>query len=204
MRAIAFILAAGLWAAGANVAHAAQPITDVSVKLPTTVQWSQADRLTMGQQYFYLWLPRGKSRENTPWQVWVTRVVFRKPVTAEHYAKHLIEHFRTVACPSLQVLGRREITDQGHRTYLISYVCEREKGKAFGSVTYERIAVQDNHGYVVHGEARILPSDRDRVLPLDSHGLSPDSAFRSRQQALEAMVGQGVTLCLAGQDTDGC
>lgn len=199
MRKIVFILAAGLWAAGANAAQAVQPITDVRVTLPSVVQWSQADRLSMGQQYFYLWLPRGMPRGNTRWQVWVTRVLFRKPVTAEHYAKRLIDHFRTVACPDLQLLGSREMTDQGHRTYRISYFCNREKGKAFGSVTYERIAVQDNHGYVVHGEVRILPSDRDRVLPLDSHGLSPDKSFRSRQQALEAMVEGGVTLCLAGQ-----
>jgi hypothetical protein len=202
MRKILFlVMAAGLWAA-ANASLAAQPITDVRVKLPSSVQWYQADRLSMGQQYFHLWLPKGKSRENTGWQIWVTRVALRKPVSAEHYARYLVDQFKKVACPSLKILGFRELTTRGHRTYAISYFCSEEKGKVFGSVTYERIAVQDKHGYVVHGEARILPSDRDRVLPLDSHGLSPDDAFRSRQQALETMVSDGVTLCIAGRCGD--
>lgn len=200
MRKLVFLMVmAGVWGGAAVPASGATaPITDVKVKLPAAVQWADADSLSMGQQYFHMWLPRGMSRENTPWLVWITRVVLRKPVSAKQYAKDLIRHFKAVACPSLKVLGSRELVAQGHRTYAITYFCKEEKGKIFGSVTYERVAVQDSHGYVIHGEVRILPSDRSRVLPLAGDGLSPDKSFRARQQALQEMVTNGVTLCLAG------
>lgn len=194
--------AAGLWVVAALSAHAAVPITDVQVKLPAAVKWSTADHLTMGQQYLHLWLPKGMSRENTHWLVWVTRVTLRQPLPAGEYAKYMTSQFKQVACPDLEVLGSREITTQGHSTYAVSYLCKEEKGKAFGTVSYERIAVQDNHGYVIHGEVRILPSNRARVLPLGKNGFSPDKTFSSRQQALRDMVTKGVTLCLAGGE--GC
>ena len=202
MRKVAFLAAsAGLWAVAALSARATVPITDVQVKLPAAVQWSTADHLTMDQQYFHLWLPKGMSRENANWLVWVTRVTLHKPISAEQYANYLIGQFRKVVCSDLEVLGFQQIKVQGHSTYAISYLCKEEKDQAFGSVAYERIAVQDNHGYVIHGEVRILPSNRGRVLPLGSHGLSPDRSFRSRQQALQDMVTKGVTLCLAGGDS---
>lgn len=198
-KAVLFVVkSAGLWAGATLFAHAAAPIKNFWVKLPAAVHWFQADQLKMNQMYFNLWLPRGMSREDTHWAVWVTRVALRKPVSAEAYAKHLVSHFRKVACPSAEDLGFQKVMDRGHPTYVISYLCKQEKGKDFGSVTYERVAVKDNQGYVVHGEARVLPSDRGHVLPLRKDGLSPDKAFRARQKALQDMVMHGVTLCLAG------
>lgn len=196
------VASAGLWASAALLAHAAAPITDVRVKLPAAVKWFQADRLKMGRMYFHFWLPRGMSREDTRLAVWVTRVVLRKPVSSEEYAKHLVSHFRKVACPRAEDLGFRKVVDRGHPTYVVSYLCKQEKGKDFGSVTYEHVAVQGDQGYIVHGEARILPADRGRVLPLRKDGLSPDKSFRARQDVLRHMVMHGVTLCLDGDS--GC
>ena len=192
------VASAGFWAGTALFAHAAAPITNVRVKLPAAVHWYQADQLKMNQMSFNLWLPRGMSRDDTHWAVWVTRMVLRKPVSDKAYAKHMVSHFRTVACPSAEDLGFQKVMYRGHPTYVISYLCRQEKGKDFGSVTYERVVVQGNQGYVVHGEARILPQDRRHVLPLGKNGLSPDKIFRARQKALQNMVMHGVTLCLAG------
>lgn len=188
-------------------------IGELVVELPARVEWTMLVDESTDRTYHREWIPAGATVDDTDlWLIVSQKVDLEKRRSARRFLGDLRKHARTTCTDILyngpeKIVLEKHLLDkhlygappkgmavEKHRSYWGRFFCARQHGRAYGTVTEQRVVAQRNTVFVVTSELRIPPTSAAGLFPVDS----PEDAraFMKRMLVSSLVVRDGVRIVL--------
>ncbi len=182
-------------------------IGELVIDLPPHVEWTMVTDEATDGTYSRAWIPAGTTVEDTDWMIVSQKFDLEKRISARQVLTGIRDFART-DCTDLiysrpkKIVLEEHVLDRQHlygvpkrfvkkyTTYSGGYMCAKQRGREYGTVTHRRVLAHRNTAFVVSSQLRIPPTSEAGLFPFDTR--EAVAAFMKRMDVSSRVVHDAV------------